>query len=277
MTIRFWDRLRQLSEGVWSDGKNIFYMAFSAPGGLTASRLVDTNSDNEIDSVLDLTDYVGGTANEVGVTDDGDGTVTAGLDFPIILENTALLGSETVGAVEFFGGKLYFTAVSHRRVLDRTSDVAIATVTVANTVVETTLWTGHMGANSLTAGNVFKFHADGVVSNNGPAGADEVTIRVRVGGVVVITLSPNLKTLTNEMWHIDANATQRTIGVAGSRAVHMHLVVGDPIGAGDEVFAIGVANIDTTANMDVTITAQWASAKAANTISLYQGFMEYKN
>ena len=29
--------------------------------------------------------------------------------------------------------------------------------------------------------------------------------------------------------------------------------------------------------MDITITAQWESADAANTISLYQGFVEYKN
>jgi len=30
-------------------------------------------------------------------------------------------------------------------------------------------------------------------------------------------------------------------------------------------------------DMYVTITAQWASEDASNTISLYQGFMEYKN
>jgi len=29
--------------------------------------------------------------------------------------------------------------------------------------------------------------------------------------------------------------------------------------------------------MDITVTAQWGSAKEANTISLYQGYMEYKN
>jgi len=40
---------------------------------------------------------------------------------------------------------------------------------------------------------------------------------------------------------------------------------------------VGVAAIDTTANMDVTITVEWASAKAGNTISMYQGYMEYKN
>ncbi len=159
------------------------------------------------------------------------------------------------------------------RSIDRTGDVALSTVTVANTTTETTLWTASVPANSLTAGNVFKIHADGIVSNGGPSAGDQITIRVRVGGVEKIVLEPVTKTLTGVMWHIDANATQRTIGATGSRAMHIHLVIGED----DEVHSIGVGAIDTTANMDVTITAQWASADAANTISLYQGFMEYKN
>lgn len=207
------------------------------------------------------------------------GTTVAGTA-ALKLTEGALLTTQEVGTFAFSGGKLYFTNVANRRVLDRTSDVNLTTVTVANTITETVLWTGPMAADSLRAGNIFKFHADGVVSNNGASAVDEVTIRIRVGGIaggVVATLNPNTKALTNVMWHLDANATQRTIGAGGSRAVHMHLVIGDPISTGDEVSVTGIAAINTTANMDVVITAQWASAKAANTISLYQGFMEYKN
>ena len=173
--------------------------------------------------------------------------------------------------------RLYVKNIAHERPIDRTSDVAVETVTVVSTTAETTLWTGKMGANSLRAGNVFKFHADGVVSNGGATAADEVTIRIKVGGVTKVTLSPDTKTLSSVMWHLDANATQRTIGSAGSRAIHAHLVIGDPATTGDDVHLEGIAAIDTTANMDVTVTAQWASAALDNTISLYQGFMEYKN
>jgi hypothetical protein len=45
-------------------------------GGLSASLLVDTNAASELDSVDDLTDYIAGTANEITVIDDGDGTIT---------------------------------------------------------------------------------------------------------------------------------------------------------------------------------------------------------
>jgi hypothetical protein len=44
--------------------------------GLTASRLIATDGDNLAASVLDLTDWIAGTANQVIVTDDTDGTVT---------------------------------------------------------------------------------------------------------------------------------------------------------------------------------------------------------
>ncbi len=181
------------------------------------------------------------------------------------------------GMVEYNDGRFCITNVATCRAIDRTSDVAVDTVTVENTTTETTIWTGAMPANSLVAGNMFKFHADGVVTNNSANAADEVTIRVKVGGVTKVTLSPNTKQLTDAMWHITANACQRTIGAAGDRAIHIHLVIGDPISTGDEVHSIGVAAIDTTANMDVTITVEWASAEVTNVLSIYQGFMEYKN
>ena len=177
------------------------------------------------------------------------------------------------GAVEYDGDRTTITNKATRKVIDRTSDVTVSTVTIADTAVKSTLWTGPMAANSLAAGNVFKFHADGAVSNNGNHSDNDFTISIDVGGVEAVTLTPVTKAMSNVMWHIDANATQRTLGAPGTRAIHVHLMVGDA----DEVWAFGVANIDTTISMDVTVKIQWATAHINNTISLYQGFMEYKN
>ena len=177
------------------------------------------------------------------------------------------------GLLEYYGGRTYITNVLHRRALDRTSDVNLTTVTVENTDVETTIWTATMDADSLSAGNVFKLHADGVVENGGPTAADRVTLRIKVGGVTKATISPIAGAMAaGTIWHLNANATQRTIGAAGSRAIHIDLLMDTT-----EVHVIGVAAIDTTANMDVTITVQWASINAANILDLYQAFMEYKN
>ena len=245
-------------------------------------------------SVLNIGLYNGGSLSQVGAayfTDNigigvasplarlhiAAGTAAANTG-QIKFDASTVLTSPEAGVMEFADGRLYITNVAHRRALDRTSDVNLSTVTVADTTDETTLWTATMNANSLAAGNVFKVHADGIVANGGSGADDEVTIRVKVGGVTKATLSPDTKTLAaGTMWHLDANATQRTIGASGARAIHIHLTIGDPISTGDAVHVIGVASIDTTANMDVTITAQWASADESNTISLYQAFMEYKN
>ncbi len=162
------------------------------------------------------------------------------------------------------------------RIIDRTSDVVLATVTVANEADETVLWTGAMGANSLEAGNVFKFHADGKVSNNGNNANNDFTIRVRVGGIsgtIAASLTPSTKAMTDYHWHVNANACQRTLGVSGQRAIHIHLQVNDT----DEEKVMGIATVNTTENMDVVITVDWVTAHANNSISLYQGFMEYKN
>ena len=50
--------------------------------GATASRLLFVNSFRGLESVSNLADWIGGTTNEVTVTDDGDGTIT--LDLPNI-------------------------------------------------------------------------------------------------------------------------------------------------------------------------------------------------
>ena len=203
-------------------------------------------------------------------------TLEAGttLSSPLKFADGVALKFAECGAVEFHNGKFYITNVAHRRAIDRTSDVALSTVTVVNTTTETTLWTGTMLPNSLKIGNMFKFHADGVVSNGDSANAaDQVALKIKVGGSTVATLEPAIKKIPDgSHWHIDANAVQRAIGVSGSRAVHIDVVIHD-----SEEAVISVATIDTTANMDVTLTAEWASAKATNTISLYQGYMEYKN
>lgn len=215
-----------------------------------AKTAIAPNEDGDI--VLENNLYVGGVIN---------------------INPSDLLVTPVSGTIEYDGNKFYITNNGKQKAIDRTSDVALETVTCTNTIVETILWTGEMSANSLDAGNLFKFHADGNIMNGGASGADQITLRVKVGGVTVATLNPITKAIADgSHWHVNANATQRTIGVNGQRAVHIDLMIDDT-----EESIIGVTTIDTTNDMDVTITAQWASADTSNIINLFQGFMEYKN
>jgi len=197
---------------------------------------------------------------------------------PILFQDGNALTTPESGAIEFNDGRFYITNVAHQRAIDRTSDVAVESVTCDGDAVvnggdstnEIILWTGVMDANSLVIGNVFKFHADGVVDS--ASNGDLVTLRVKVNNVTKATLQQDTKKMVADHWHINANATQRTIGSNGSRAIHLHLEI-------DEIdsYVISVADINTTESMDVTLTAQWNNEDAGNVISLHQAFMEYKN
>jgi len=228
-------------------------------------------------SILDSSGNVGiGTTSPTALLHLAAGTAT---NPPLKLTEGVALTTPEAGSIEYYNGKIYITNQNEQKAIDRTSDVIVSTVTVADTTTETTLYTAPIAANSLEAGNVFKVHCDGIVTNDSGTAGDEVTLRIYVGAseTPVATLETNTRQLTDQDWHMNANATQRTIGASGSRAIHIHLEVGDATARGDITSMVGIATIDTTANMDIRITAQWASAETDNTISLYQGFTEYKN
>ena len=196
---------------------------------------------------------------------------------PITIASKALLGTQVAGTLEFYDNKMYVTNKSVQKVIDRTSDVQLTTVTVANEAAETEIWHSIQPANSLVAGNMMKFHADGVVSTG--ATNQDFVLRVRLGaidGPILISLTVTSKKLDDDHWHMDANATQRTITVGetdGTRAYHVHLDVnGD-----DEQIEQGIVDIDTEATMDLYVTIDWDTVSADNSISLYQAYMEYKN
>jgi len=242
----------------------------------------------------DFADYRFGIGTTEKVRIDSDGNVGIGTASPTALLHLAAgtatnpplkltagvkLSTPEAGSIEYYNGKIYITNNAKQKAIDRTGDVQLSTVTVADTTTETTLYTAPIAANSLEAGNVFKVHCDGIVTNDSGTAGDEVTLRIYVGAseTPVATLETNTRQLTDQDWHMSANATQRTIGASGQRAVHIHLEVGDATARGDITSMAGIATIDTTANMDIKITAQWASAETDNTISLYQGYTEYKN
>jgi len=224
---------------------------------------------------------IGSAASYTNISNLGHIALPAGTANAAPLKFTAgpLLENPEAGSIEFYDNRFYITNIRHQRAIDRTSDVAVETVTCdgaakpgGNSTDEVTLWTGVMEANSLVAGNMFTFHADGVVDS--ASNGDLVTLRVKVNDVTKATLQQDTKKMVGAHWHIDANATQRTInnGGNGSRAIHIHLEI-------DELnsHVLGVVEIDTTASMDVTLTAQWNNEDAGNVLSLYQGYMGYKN
>lgn len=52
---------------------------------LTASRLIASDASKNLSSVSSLTSWIAGTANEINIADDGDGTITIGIVDPLIV------------------------------------------------------------------------------------------------------------------------------------------------------------------------------------------------
>ena len=64
---------------------------------LTASRLSATDGSKALESVADLTNWVAGTAGQVAVTDDGDGTITLAFTSGRILNVSRYTTTQTLG------------------------------------------------------------------------------------------------------------------------------------------------------------------------------------
>jgi hypothetical protein len=189
---------------------------------------------------------------------------------PLKFTSGALLATPEAGSMEFYDGRWYITGTARQRTLDRTGQVLTATTTVANTTNETTLGTDTLSANAMRAGRLYKFHCDGIVAN--ASAADDLTFRLYFGGAAIFTFAPAVGSLgAGTHWDADCNITIRTIGAGGTFAAHIDIAIGSSTSS-----QLTLGNIDTTVANSITFTVQWNNAKVANTISIYQGWLELK-
>ena len=274
--------------------------------GALALRLLATDANKKITTVTNLTNWIAGTINQITVTDDADGTVTLSLpqdidtgaevefDYigigiasptarlhlpagtatagtaPLKFTEGTLLTTPEPGVMNYSDDKFWLTCIGTQRVIDRTSDVKLTTTTVTNTTDETLIYTGLVPADSLKAGNILKLYLSGEIDE--AAASDVCTIRVKFAGITIASIASPGTGLAAKCWHISGIATIRSIGATGSMAWHMDMFVGP-----DSADACDVTVVDTTAGSNVTVTAQWSTAKAGNIFTCTQGFMEYKN
>ena len=199
-----------------------------------------------------------------------DGSLSIG---KVIYRPITLYATPQAGAMEFYDGRWYITGTAKQRVIDTTGGVIVATTTVANSSVETTLWTEVLSANAMKVGRIYKLHCDGIIQND--AVHDDITFNIYVGGVLLSTVTPTGKAYAaGSPWHLDFNITIRTTGniATGTSALHGHIV----INVADTPFETLQA-IDTTAANSITVKVKWNNAEVLNTISIYQGWLELKN
>ena len=197
------------------------------------------------------------------------GIATAGFA-PIKFTAGIALTVPEVGVLEFHDSKLHITNVAVRRVIDRTSDVIAATTSVTDTTDETTLWTGVIGANALKVGNILKIHVNGQITT--ATAADDITMNVYIGATLLATLNPAIGNVTADHWHLDTVVNIRTVGVGGTMAQHSRIHISD-----SDDYSESLDALNTTIVENITVTVAWDNAKVGNTISIWQGYLEFKN
>lgn len=147
-----------------------------------------------------------------------------------------------------------------------------ANVTVANTVVETSILGAGVGtlvipAGRLSVGSTIRLKVRGII-------ADTLTptlqIRAKLNGTTFIDTGATALTALaggTHGWSYEAEITVRTTG-AGGTAIGNHSMVISSTAAPDlDSTNTGTTAIDTTAAQTLNLTVQWGTANVANTLT----------
>jgi len=187
---------------------------------------------------------------------------------PIKIDAGELLTVPEAGSIEYDGTGIYLTNTNHRRYISQAADSIIAPATVANTIVETTVFTGVLNADELVAHRVYRLSLFGEVST--ASAADTVTVTIYTDGIPVVTLTSAAGVVADAPFHGTLVFTVRAIGVAGAISSHASLQLANKMIHTN----ISSTVVDTTAINNLTVTFQWSAAKVDNIMTLDQAFLE---
>ena len=196
------------------------------------------------------------------------GTATA-LTYPVRFPIGVLLTTPVAGVLENNTSGLFYTTLGDRRSLLQGSQPIVATTTVADTLTETVLYTTTLAANELIAGETIWTHIFGYMSTQAAGGGDTCTIRTKIGGTTILTNVLTGKHVTNEPISVEPVITVRTVGNPGTVFGYSRCEITN---LGYTTAGIATVDINTTAVSDLTITCQWGTAHADDTLSIVQGW-----
>ncbi|MBW2621282.1 MAG: hypothetical protein JRD68_00120 [Deltaproteobacteria bacterium] len=175
--------------------------------GLTASRLIATDALKTLESVANLSSWISGTANEIDISDDGDGTITIRIVNPLIVakggtglatitNHGLMLGSGT-GAVTPLAA-----ATNGKLPIGSTGvDPVLATLTGTTNQIEITNAAGSITllfdsptyiatAVNIANGNYSEFHEDGGLHFRGMAGLPSGDLYIHEGAQTIDISTP---------------------------------------------------------------------------------------
>jgi hypothetical protein len=173
------------------------------------------------------------------------------------------------GAFELIGNSLQFSQFLRRRGVMMSQDVRTSSVTIANSVAETTVSTSNYGASYWEVGKAEETRLFGSFAQTS-TGSGSLFIRVKYNGTTVLTMSTAIGTVTARPFNVFIIRTVRSVGPTGTIQINGRLSV-DAVTNDADAAVLTVQ--DTTVSGTVTVTAQWNVANVANTATFQQGYV----
>jgi len=170
------------------------------------------------------------------------------------------------GAMELIGNSLQFINLAKRRSVVQATGVRTTNLTVANTLIETTLISSSYGANYLEVGKSEEIIVRGVI---GKANSNTLTLRMTYAGVTIITLPITGAAITSgTAFEVLAVSTCRGVGPTGTLQVNLLTRIDGITNPPDTRATV---TVNTTIAQNLTLTAQWGTASVSNTLTVDHG------
>lgn len=157
-----------------------------------------------------------------------------------------------------------------------------STTTISASTTETVLHTHTALANEPDAQSVYKLVVFGTTDNS--ATGTTITFRLRIGGVAGTTvctyaITTPASSQTNKSFRVEAELTFITVGAAGTVRGCLQVMSEAPTATfpGINCPTAVVSSINTTAQKDIVITAQWGANSAGNILRADSGYAEKAN
>ena len=189
-------------------------------------------------------------------------------------KGSSLAQTDLIPIAEVLGGgyvtkRVNGNNVNYRVFAQTGNSTAITATTTELTLIDGGVGTLTVPANGFQVGDSFTLNMGGVMSaQNG----NTITIRLKTGSVSLGSSGAlTMPAITNQVWYLTTNFTIRAIGAAGVASIvslsQFHIL--KAASGTQEGFAWNVVNsttFDTTISNTLSITAQWSSNNANNSI-----------
>lgn len=198
------------------------------------------------------------------------GTATAGTA-PIKFTSGTLNTTPEAGALEYSNGRLNFTGIGDRMIIDQSEQTETSSVSVSNTTVETVLHSHAISANEFSVGRMVDHRHLGRYTKG--VSSDTFDLKIYLNTTLIATFTCPGSGATNAQLDLQMYGTCRTTGVTGTIQTYIKCQME---GVNYYYYDTTPMTIDTTVTNTIYSKVTWGAAKVANVVYYDQGWLTWK-